>query len=181
MFKNYLKTAYRNLLRNKGFTFINIAGLSLGFTACFLIALFIWDEYPYDDFIPDGDRIYRIYDQYTSNEGTENVASTFPMVATTLKQDFPEVEQTARILMQPESKNLFEAGDKKLYVQSGIIVDSTFFDVLPIPFKYGKAEGALNEPASIVLSEDMAERFFGAENPVGKEIQKEEIMIRQST
>lgn len=170
MFRNYIKIAYRNLLKNKGFSFLNISGLALGFTACFLIALFIWDEHQYDDFIPEGDRVYRIYNQHTNNEGTEDLAVTFPMVATTLKQDFPEVEQTARILMLPENKYLFEVGEKKLYEQSGHFVDSTFFDVFPIPFKYGLPDGALDEPSSIVLSSEMAERFFGAEDPVGEEI-----------
>ena len=170
MFKNYIKIAYRNLLKNKGFSFLNISGLALGFTACFLIALFIWDEYQYDDFIPEGDQVYRIYNRHTNNEGTEDMAVSFPMVATTLKQDFPEVEQTARILMLPENKYLFEAGEKKLYEQRGHFVDSTFFDVLPIPFKYGSPEGALDEPASVVLSAEMSERYFGNENPVGKQI-----------
>lgn len=170
MFRNYIKIAYRNLIKNKGFSFLNVSGLALGFTACFLIALFIWDEYQYDNFVPEGDRVYRIYNQHTNNEGTEDLAVTFPMVATTLKQDFPEVEQTARILMLPENKYLFEAGKKRLYEQRGHYVDSTFFDVLKIPFKHGIAKGALDEPTFIVLSSEMAERYFGDKNPVGKEI-----------
>lgn len=170
MFRNYIKIAFRNLLKNKGFSFLNIAGLALGFTACFLIALFIWDEYQYDDFVPEGEQVYRIYNRHTNNEGTEDLAVTFPMIATTLGQDFPEVEQTARILMLPENKYLFEVGEKRIYEQSGHFVDSTFFDVFPIPFKYGSGKNALDEPASIVLSSGMAERLYGSENPVGKEI-----------
>ncbi|UJH90997.1 ABC transporter permease [Antarcticibacterium sp. 1MA-6-2] len=158
------------MLRHKGFSFLNIAGLALGFTACFLIALFIWDEYQFDKFLPEGDRVYRVYNNHTDNEGTEDLAVTYPMIAPTLNENFPEVEKTARILMLPETKNLYEVGDKKIYEERGIFVDSTFFEVLPLEFKYGTAKSSLDQPESIVLSEEMAERYFGIENPVGKEI-----------
>ena len=171
MIKNHFKIAWRNMLRHKGFSFLNIAGLALGFTACFLIALFIWDEYQFDKFLPNGDRVYRVYNQHTNNEGTEDLAVTYPMIATTLKQEFPEVEQTARILMLPDTKNLYEVGEKKIYLDRGSFVDSTFFQVIPLEFKYGNREGALDQPASIVLSEEMSQQLFGDENPVGKEIQ----------
>lgn len=170
MIKNHFKIAWRNIKRHKGFSFLNISGLALGFTACFLIALFIWDEYQFDRFVPDQERIYRVVNQYTNNEGTEEVAVTFPMIATTLNQDFPEVAQTARILMLPENKYLFETENKRIYEENGHFVDSTFFDVFAIPFKYGTPEQALDEPASIVLSSEMASRFFGTDNPVGKEL-----------
>ena len=170
MFWNYLKTAYRNLLRNKGFTFINIAGLTLGFTACFLIALFIWDEYQFDQFLPEGKRVYRVYNQHTNNQGTEDMAVTTPAIATTLKQDFPEVEQTTRIMMNFGSKDLFEVGEKKIYQENAIYVDSTFLEVFPNELKYGSSKGALDQPASIIISEEMADRFFGNDNPIGKEI-----------
>lgn len=170
MLKNHFKIAWRNVLRHKGFSFLNIAGLALGFTACFLIALFVWDEYRFDKFLPEGDRVYRVYNEHTNNEGTENLAVTYPMVGPTLKQDFPEVEQTARILMLPENKYLFEAGGKRIYEHNGYFVDSTFFDVFRLPFRHGSLKGALDEPASIVLSSEMAERFFGENNPVGKEL-----------
>lgn len=170
MLKNHFKIAWRNVLRHKGFSFLNIAGLALGFTACFLIALFVWDEYRFDKFLPEGERIYRVYNEHTNNEGAENLAVTYPMIATTLKQDFPEVEQTARILMLPETKHLFEAEEKRIYEHNGYFVDSTFFDVFRLAFKHGSIKGALDEPASIVLSSEMAERFFGERNPVGKEL-----------
>lgn len=171
MIKNHFKIAWRNMLRHKGFSFLNIAGLALGFTACFLIALFIWDEYQFDKSVAEGDRIFRIYNQRTNNEGTEDIAVSYPMIATTLKQEFPEVEQTARIMMLPETKNLYEVGDKKVYLDRGSFVDSTFFQVFPIKFKYGSPGGALDQPESIILSEEMSQQLFGDENPVGKEIQ----------
>jgi putative ABC transport system permease protein len=169
MLRNYLKTAYRNLLRNKGFTFINIAGLTLGLTACLLIALFVWDEQQFDNFIPEGEQVYRLYTESTGREGMEKLAFTPPMFATTLQQQFPEVDKALRVL-HIQSSNLFEAGDKKMYEEGGINADSTFFDVFPLTFVYGSPKGALADPTSMVISQEMAERYFGNQNPVGKEI-----------
>src|SRR5438874_7628660 len=98
MFKNFFKVSFRNISRHKGFSFINIAGLTLGLTACILIGLFVWDENRYDKFLPHSDQVYRVYDEYTNNEGTQQVAVAPPMFATTLDQDFPEVEKTARVM-----------------------------------------------------------------------------------
>ncbi|HYJ62513.1 MAG TPA: ABC transporter permease, partial [Parafilimonas sp.] len=170
MFRNFFKTAFRNITRHKGFSFINIAGLTLGLTACILIGLFVWDENQYDKFLPGGDQVYRVYEEYTNHDGAQTLAVTAPMYATTLQQDFPEVEKTARVLMLPETKTLFEAGNKKLYEESGYYVDSTFFEVFPLAIKYGTSIKALDGIASIVLSQEMAERFFGNADPVGKQI-----------
>lgn len=170
MFKSYLRVAVRNITRHKGFSLINIAGLTLGLTACILIGLFVWHERQYDKSIRSGDRVYRIYSEYTNNDGTQNMAVTPPAFATTLDKDFPEVEQTARVLMQSENNKLFEAGKTKIYEASGYIADSAFFELFPLSFKYGSAVNVLNEPSSIVLSDEFAERLFGDENPVGKQL-----------
>jgi len=170
MFKNFFKIAFRNITRHKGFSFINIAGLTFGLTACILIGLFVWDEKQYDKFLPGGEQVYRVYSEYTNSEGTEEMAVTPPMFTTVLQQDFPGVEKTARVMMMAEYKMLFEAGKNKLYEQSGYFVDSTFFEVFPLSFKYGSARNVLDDPSSIVLSDEMAKRFFGNENPVGKKI-----------
>ncbi len=166
----FFKTAFRNIIKHKGFSFINIAGLTLGLTACILIGLFVWDENQYDKFLAGGDQVYRVYEEYTNHDGASTLAVTAPMYATTLQQDFPEVEKTARVLMLPETKTLFEAGNKKLYEESGYYVDSTFFEVFPLAIKHGTSIKALDGIASIALSQEMAERFFGNENPVGKQI-----------
>ena len=170
MIRNFFKVALRNILRHKGFSFINIAGLTLGLTACILIGLFVWDEHQYDRSIRDGDRIYRIYSKYTSSGETGERAVAPPMFATTLMLDFPEVEQTTRVMMQGEYNMLFEAGKTQLYESRGYFVDSTFFEVFPLSFRYGSAKNALDQPSYIVLSDDMAERLFGSTDPVGKEI-----------
>ncbi|UOG73042.1 ABC transporter permease [Hymenobacter tibetensis] len=169
MFKNYLKVAYRNLVRHKGFSFLNIAGLALGLTACLLIGLFVFDELQYDKFVPESSQVYRVYTERTSNETPETMACTAPMFAPTLQQEFPEVAQTMRILMN-SSISLFEVGDKKIYLENGLIADSTFFSVFPLPFKYGSATQALAGTRSVVLSEDVAITLFGDEDPVGKDV-----------
>jgi putative ABC transport system permease protein len=162
MIKNFFKAAFRNIARHKGFSFINIAGLTLGLTACILIGLFVWDEHQYDKFIPNGEQVYRVYSEYTNTEGTNILAVTPPMFASTLDKDFPEVEKAARVMMLSEYKTLFEAGKNKLYEQNGYLVDSTFLHVFPLTFKYGTPVKALDNPNSIVISEEMAEKFLEA-------------------
>lgn len=112
MLQHVVKSAYRNLVRHPGFSAINIAGLTLGVTACMLIGLFVWHEYQYDKNIPGGERVYRVYVEYTSSEGTQTMAVAPPMMATALQQHFPEVEHTARVMMTAEYKMLFEAGKR---------------------------------------------------------------------
>src|SRR5215218_9521650 len=98
MFKNYLKTALRNLWRYKGFSAINIASLTIGIIGCLVIGLFVWDEKQFDKSISGGENIYRIYEEYTKNEGVTKGASVPPAYATFLKQTYPEVDTTLRVL-----------------------------------------------------------------------------------
>jgi putative ABC transport system permease protein len=135
-----------------------------------MIGLFVWDENQYDKFVPGSERIYRIYQEQSNSQGTELMAVAPPMFATTLRQDFPETEETARVMMTPEQKTLFETPKNKLYEEHGLFVDSTFFNVFALPFKYGSALKALSDPSSIVISVAMAQRFFGSDNPVGRQI-----------
>lgn len=169
MLRIFFKTTFRNISRHKGFSFINIAGLTMGLTACLLIGLFVWDEKSFDKSIPGGERIYRVYYQITDAEGTSRIATTPPTFTTVFQQNFPEVEKALRV-MEVKSKLLFEAGEKKLYEEKGVFADSGFFDLFPMPFKYGSAVDGISEPTSIFLSEAMAERYFGNANPVGKDI-----------
>src|SRR4030095_11689567 len=101
MIKNYLKTALRNLLRYKGFTLINILGLSIAITGCLAIGLFVRDERQYDKFIIGNENMYRFYTQRNSTTSSSFTASVPPMFATYMQQ-FPEVENTTRILMTPD-------------------------------------------------------------------------------
>jgi putative ABC transport system permease protein len=169
MFRNFFKVALRNIGREKGFSFINIAGLSVGITVCLLIGLFVWDEKQFDHFVPEGQNIYRVYDERTKPQGTETVATTPPMIATTLQKDYPETDKTARIIMT-QYKPLVETKDKKIYEENGLFVDSSFFELFPFTFKFGTSRKALDDPNGIVLSKEMSQKYFGNEDPVGKTI-----------
>ncbi|HEX2606995.1 MAG TPA: ABC transporter permease [Flavisolibacter sp.] len=166
MFRNYWKVAVRNLIKQAGFSFINIIGLAMGLTACLLIGLFVRDENQYDQNIAEGSQVYRIVDTRTDNQGTHRLSYTPPAFATAL-QEFPEVAFTSRILRIP-SKTLFEAAGKNLYEEKGMAVEADFFSIFPLTFKYGVAAKSLTEPNTVVLTQEMASRFFGNENPVGK-------------
>lgn len=168
MFRNILRSAFRNLGRHKGFSAINIAGLAIGLTACLLIGLFIRDEQQYDKFIPESENIYRVY-QKTKGDVNNIIATAPPAFAVALEQNFPEVEEAVRV-MALHSKQLFEANDKKLYEENGFLVDSNFFALFPLRFRYGSASNVFSDPKSIVISAAMAEKYFGKENPVGKNL-----------
>jgi len=168
MFKNYFKTTIRNLWLFKGFALINIASLTIGMIGCMAICFFVWDEKKYDQFIPGGENIYRIYDQQTSNNKSGFMAPVPPVYATSL-QRYPEIDRTTRIFMGGD-KFLVERKDKKNYEDKGWYVEPSFFAIFPLKFLWGNPAKALTEPATVVISEDMASRYFGNENPLGKTI-----------
>jgi len=145
MLKNYLKTALRNLWKYKGFSFINIASLAIGITGCLVIALFVYDELQYDKFIKGGENIFRIYTKRTDNQGTTNMSSVPPMYATYLKQQYPEVDTTLRIIML-RSKLLVEAGDVKSYEEKWLMPEPSFFNFFPLKFLKGDPKTSLNDP-----------------------------------
>jgi len=169
MIKNYLKTALRNLLRYQGFTVINIASLAIGITACLIIGLFVWDESQYDKNIPGGENIYRIYNQRNDNNNITYAACVAPAYATFLQKQYPEIDTTARIMMARD-KFLVEVGDKKAYEEKGWLVDASFLRLFSLKLSNGDPVTALTDPKSIVISEELAKKYFGAENPVGKSI-----------
>src|SRR5258706_9122703 len=131
MFKNYFKTAFRNLLRYKGFALINIASLAIGITGCLVIGLFVRDEWQYDKNIPGGENIYRIYNERKDNNNTTYAACVPPAFASFLENQYPEVDTTLRILMSGD-KFLMEVGDKKEYEEKGWFAEPSFFKIFPI-------------------------------------------------
>jgi putative ABC transport system permease protein len=169
MFKTFLKISFRNLAKHKGFALINISGLTLGLASCLLIGLFVWDEKQYDKGIPGADEIYRVYIKADRTEGISNSAGTSPMFAPTLKQEFPEVKESARI-MQIQSKSLFEQGNKKLYLEGGIYTESGFLNIFPLNSSYGPITHALDDPSSVIISSALANQCFGNVNPIGKQL-----------
>lgn len=179
MIKNYFKTALRNILRYKGFSLINILSLTIGVIGCLVIALFVWDEQQYDKKIPDAENIYRVYEQRNDHDVLTYGACVPPAFATFLKQQYPEVTATTRILMRGD-KFLMEAGEKRGYEEKGIFVDSNFFQMYPIKFIKGDINSALNAPRSIVISEELADKYFGKEDPLDKtfKIDKDTLTVK---
>ncbi len=167
MIKSYFKIGWRNLLHNKGFSFINIFGLSVGMTACVLIMLYVADEMSYDKHHKDGDRVYRIGTEVKS----EKWAATAAPFADGLKKEFPEVEQAARLLRFPFAEKMLltdEKNQKRFFETNAYYVDSTFFRIFTYTLVFGDMATALNGPNTIVISEQVAHKFFGDEDPVDR-------------
>jgi putative ABC transport system permease protein len=167
MYRSYFKIAWRNLLHNKTFSFINISGLTVGITACVLIMLYVLDEMSYDKHHKDGYRIFRVACEVKNEKW---VVTPAPL-AEALKKDFPEVEQTTRLLRFPGVEKMLvrdEQSQKQFFENNGYYVDSTFFQIFSYDFKFGDPNTALNEPNTMVISEQIATKFFGEENPVDK-------------
>jgi putative ABC transport system permease protein len=166
MFRNYLKIAWRSLLRNKSFSAINILGLSIGMAVCFIILLFVQDELSYDRFNVKANDIYRIDFKASINGGKINESNVMAPVARTLQQDYPEVKEVTRIRQLGYPHVLING--KQFDGASLVYVDSNFFNVFTIPFLQGNAQTALLRPFSLVISKAMANKFFGNQNPMGK-------------
>jgi putative ABC transport system permease protein len=166
MFKNYLKIALRNLTRNKVFSFINIAGLSVGLASCMLILLFSKDERSYDRFHKNAANIYRITVDETMPEGEViKYGITGMMPGPSFKRELPEISNFTRI--QGEFFNIKQGTD--VFAQEAHKVDSSFFAIFPdFEFVEGSAQMALKDPQSIVISEEVAAKYFGKKSALGK-------------
>ncbi|MEP6846231.1 MAG: ABC transporter permease [Panacibacter sp.] len=165
MFKNFFKIAYRNLIRNKGFSVINIAGLAVGMASAMLILLWIQSEVTYDQFHEKKDRIYEAWNRAEFSGKLQCWNTTPKVLARTLERDLPEVEQAVRV--DWKNNHLFSVGDKRLTV-GGNMVDSNFLQVFSFPLLKGNAAGALKDMHSIVLTEKLARKIYGDEDPMGK-------------
>ena len=170
MIKNYLLIAFRNALRNKAYTIINLLGLAIGIASSLMILLFVMDEVSYDRHNEHFRDIYRIYvkGKIQGNE-IEAALSNAPMGAT-LKADFPEVVEFTRLFtFDGDPKVRFE---EKVFIEENFYyVDSTFFNVFTAPVIYGNPEKMLSRPNTVVLTEEIARKYFGNEDPVGKLLQ----------
>ena len=166
MIQNYLKIAWRNLLKNKAFSFINILGLSIGIAVCFIIMLFVYDELSYDHFNKNADRIVRIYFKANMGGGKINEAGVMPPVAKALKNDYPEVEAATRL--RPDGRPKIAYQHKVFKEAEAAFVDPNFFSVFTFPFLKGDPKTVLAQPNTIVITEEMVQRYFGNEDPMGK-------------
>jgi putative ABC transport system permease protein len=162
MFKNYFKTAFRNFARNKVYSFINIAGLSLGLACAMLIMLYVKDEVSFDRFHKNVNNIYRIVSK--SREHEDKMVMTGPLQGPRFTQNVPGIRSFVRIRNGAED---IKTG-KYVHAQDLVYVDSNFFSVFTFPLLSGDPKTCLIEPHSIVLSEDVAKRQFGTTYAVGR-------------
>jgi len=169
MFKNYLKISIRNLLKHKFFSVINIAGLSIGLAACMLIFMYISGEQSFDDYQKNKKRIFRVTMEWQTGSGNIAYALNPPPVAPALKQNYPQVESAARIL-KIGKKMVMRYEDKTFYEDPFLYVDPEIFEILTIPFIRGNPKTALDRPGKIVISERIAEKYFGNANPLGRRL-----------
>jgi len=165
MFKNYLKIAFRNIRKYKGYSFINIASLAIGIACCMLIIFHVGFELSYDNYHKDADRIYRIgLDRNLPGEKNICAMVGYPLAAH-LKKNLPQVEYAGRI----QRRNvLIKKEDKVFYENNFFYADNDIFNIFTIPFIRGNAEQALINPGTIVISQSMANKYFGEEDPLGR-------------
>ena len=176
MIKNYFKIAWRNLMKNKIFSFINIFGLATGMACSLLIFLFVKDETSYDRFNKDAGNIYRVVKDFVNDDGSRLPdATTPPALAPAIQSAIPEVKVVTRVFPNWGSNFLISYGEKKITEEKLYRVDSSFFDVFTFPFIYGNAQNAFKEINSIVLTESASKRYFGNNNPIGKTLHVDEL------
>ncbi|WP_300603389.1 ABC transporter permease [Niabella sp.] len=168
MIKNYIKTAWRGLIRNKAFSLINILGLAVGMTACFIIYIYVGFERSYDTFHIKADRIYKVVaDVKTPTETITTQGVTSAPVSINLKRDFPEVQEAVRFT---GDGYLLRKGDVFFQEKKSVLADSSLFDVFDFPLVAGNKKTALKEPMSIVLSQTTAKKYFGNADPLGQQV-----------
>lgn len=176
MLRNYLKIAWRNLMKNKTFSFINVFGLAIGLTCCMLITLYIHNELSYDSYHKNISRLYQLGTSFVKNGKEEHMANTPAPMAKTMQQEFPEIEEATRLLgLFAEDKTLLQYTEsdgnvRSFYETKGYMADSNFFKVLTYRFIAGNPANALNQPNTIVLSEEIANKLFGKETAINKVI-----------
>jgi putative ABC transport system permease protein len=168
MLKNYFLVAWRNLVRNKTFSVINIGGLAIGLAACWLIMLYVSNELSYDRYHNNANRIYRIAQHADWSGGGFNLAVTSPPFAPAFKTSFPEVKEAVRLDM--EGGGTITYGEKHIKAEDILFADSSFFRVFSYKFLYGD-EKSLDQPQSIVITKTLAQNLFGnASTATGKTI-----------
>jgi len=169
MLKNYIVIAFRNLIRQRGYSLINVLGLSIGLAAFIMIVMFVRHELSFDRFHENSERIYRVCVNGMISGDPLDVAVSAPPTGEAMKREFPEIVSVTRIDALPQSV-LFSFEDKKFYQEGLLFADSTFFDVFSFKLVRGNPEKALVDPYSLVITESLATKYFGNEDPMGKTI-----------
>jgi putative ABC transport system permease protein len=168
MIRNHLVIAFRNLLRHKGFSLINLAGLTIGIAGCLLIILFVSSELSYDRYHEKSDRTYRIGIE-SAHGGSHFFSSlTSGAMKEALDAEFGEIEETCRLFPAPTA--IVRVGDKNFLEENFFYADPSFYKIFTVPLIEGDPATVLSRPNTVVISRETAQRLFGTENPTGKTI-----------
>ncbi|PWT95228.1 MAG: macrolide ABC transporter permease [Bacteroidetes bacterium] len=176
MLKNYLKIAWRNLMKSKTFSFINIFGLSTGLACCLLIAIYLFHETSYDSYHKNIDRLYQLGTTFVKDGKEDRTPNTPAPMAQAMKNEFPEINEACRIMsLFSEDKTLLQykpdGGEpRSFYETNGYMADNTLFSVLSFNFVEGNPKNALTEPNTLVVNQEIAHKFFGNESAINKVI-----------
>ncbi len=169
MLINYFKYAVRILISQRFYSFINIAGLSIGITACILVMLYVKHDLSYDRYHKNAENIYRIEFSITQEGITNHLAQSQALLGPTLKNEYPDIKKLTRIYFS--NRSLVKTGDNNNYEDRIVYADSAFFEIFSYQAVAGDITQFLKKPNSIILTESTAKRYFGKENPVGKTIE----------
>ncbi len=167
MFKNYIKIAFRNIRKYKGYSLINIAGLTVGMACFILIFLWVYDELHYDTYHARSDRLCRIILKQAGNPGDPGIPSTPYILPQILKEENPEIVEVTRVRTRGYPSAV-RHGDITFYEQRFFFADASFFSMFSYDFMAGDSQSALPNPNSVVITQEAAKKYFGDENPMGK-------------
>lgn len=171
MLKNYIKIAFRNLVRRIGYTSINVFGLAVGISCCLLIGIYVLDEMSYDKFHNNADNIYRVNINYSMGGTSQSMYVTPTALLPTMKREFNEVVSGTRIFdVAMFSPQVVSLNDASFQEERFFYADSTFFDVFSFELKEGVKEKALVDPNSVILTESMVAKYFGDNDALGEVI-----------
>lgn len=165
MFRNNCKIAFRNLLRNKAFSSINISGLAIGMASALLIFLWIQNEMSHDRFHEKIDRLYQVWSNDKINGSIRSLYNTPEIMAPALKTDYPEIEEVTRVRW---TRNLLAANDEKKLLSTGAIVDPGFLTMFSFPLLEGDSKTVFKDPHAIVITQKLAKKLFRGADPAGK-------------
>ncbi len=165
MFKSYIRIAWRNLKKNKLYTFVNIAGLAVGIVSCLLIGLYIFDELSYDKFHKNADRIARVTMEYTDGTTVDRAALSGTKVGPQFKRSFPAITAYCRTILYTPT---IATGDKSFNESDFLFADSAFFNMFSFPLLKGNPATVLAAPNQVVITESMARKYFGQNDPIGQ-------------
>ncbi len=166
MFQNYFKFALRNILKHKFYSALNISGLALGLASCFLIGIYIYDEFSYDKFHENHENIYSIALHGRIGGQELYTSSSSPPVAQSIMSEIPGVEQAVRI--RRWGNLVMKYGDKAFTEREAVLADSNFFNFFSFKLLKGESSTVLKEPNTMVMTPETVERYFGKEDPIGK-------------